>query len=73
MAMVRALVCWSDQQSLGLKIMPKYLYDNIGAMMLVVTELLGFGLSKDRPPGIGSLYDLGKFISTVLESSKGEL
>ena len=53
--------------------MPKYLYDNIGAMTLVVTELLGFGLSKDRPPRIESLYDLEKWISTVLESSKGEL
>ena len=29
--MVSVLICWSDQQSLGSKITPRYLYNKIGA------------------------------------------
>ena len=38
-----------------------------------VMEPSKFVLSKTRLPGIVSLYDLGKFMSAVLDSSKGEL
>ena len=64
---VRAFVCCSDQRSFGSKMTPKYLYDAIGAVRLLVVVPSGFGLLRDRLPGIASLYDLGKFISAVLE------
>ena len=67
---VRAFICCSDHRSLGSKMIPKYLYDGI---RLLVVDPSGFGLLKDRLPGIGSLYDLGKFISTVFVSSNGDL
>ena len=52
---------------------PKYLYNETGLRTLDVTDPSGFGLSRVRFPGSGSLCDLGKFISAVFESSKGEL
>ena len=72
-AAVGAFMCCSDQQSFGSKMTPKYLYDAIGAIRLLVVVPSGFGLLRDRLPGIASLYDLGKFISTVLDNSKEEL
>ena len=52
---------------------PKYLYDATGLRELGVTVPLGFGLSRVKILGSRSLCYLGKFISTVLESSNGEL
>ena len=67
-----ALVCCSVH-SLGSNITPKYLYNVTGYIRDVVTEPSGLGLSKLRAPGIISWYDLGKFISPILEILKGEL
>jgi hypothetical protein len=41
--------------------------------MLEVTEPSELVLSNLRPLGMGSLEDLGKFISPVLDNSNGEL
>ena len=44
-----------------------------GAVRLLEVILSGLGLLSDKLPGVGSLKDLGKFISAVFDSSKGEL
>ena len=72
-AIVKDLVCWSDLWSFGSTITPKYLDNKVGTITLVVTEPPGFGLSKVKSPGTRSLCNLGKFISAIFESSKGEL
>lgn len=72
-AVVRALVCCRDHWSFGLKITLRYLYEDTRGMMLDVTELSGLGLSRLRPPEMGSLNDLEKFISAVFDSSNKEL
>ena len=54
-AAVRAFVCCSDHRSLGSKMIPKDLYDMTGAVRLLVVDPSGFGLSRERLPGIGSL------------------
>jgi hypothetical protein len=54
-AVVRAFVCCSDQRSLGSKMIPNYLYETTGAVRLLVVDPSGFGLSRERLPGIGSL------------------
>ena len=68
MAVARALVNWSDQHSLGSKSTPRYLYDCTGRVTVGVVDPSAFSLSSTR---MWSLKDLGKFISTVLESLKG--
>ena len=66
---VRAFVCCSVQRSFGSKITPRYLYDETGWVSDVVTKPSRLGLSKLRAPGIVSQYNLGKFISAILDSS----
>ena len=52
---------------------PRYLYELTASVELVVIVPSGFVLLSIRFPGGLSLCDLGKFISAILESSKGEL
>ena len=71
--MVRAFIWCSNQQSLGSKMTPRYLYDVTGCVRDIVTDPSGLGLSRLRAPGMWSLYDLGKYISPILDNLKGEL
>ena len=71
--MARAVFWCRVHLNFGLKSTPKYLYEATGLVCEVVTELSGLCLFNESGPGIGSLNDLGKFISAVLDNSKGEL